>query len=109
MRSTVDRMTLEELLREHGITTIREFAGRMGFSRQYAWDLWHARVGVGTAMMKRLHEELKIPLEQLIRLDPVPWKKQPKREDPGSTPQRSAKKSTQGKRKPRSKGRGDRP
>ena len=107
MSSTVERMTLEELLRQHGIHTIREFAERMGFTRQQAWDLWHARVGVGTAMMRRIHTTLGIPLEDLIQLDPVPWKKQPKRDGPGSTPKPSAKKPTQGTRKPRPKGKGD--
>jgi hypothetical protein len=29
-------------------------------------------------MMKRLHETLNIPLEELVELDPVPWKKRPK-------------------------------
>jgi transcriptional regulator with XRE-family HTH domain len=100
MRSTVGRMTLRELLIQYRIPTIREFARRMDFSRQQAWDLWHARVGVGAAMMKRLHEELHIPLEALIQLDPVPWQKQPKREDPGRKPKGPPKKPTQGKGRP---------
>jgi hypothetical protein len=37
-------------------------------------------------MMKRLHEDLKIPLGDLIQLDPVPWKKQPKPEKTGGKP-----------------------
>ena len=78
MRSTVGRMTLQALLAQHGITTIRELAHRLKCSRQQAWDLWHARVGVGAMMMKRLHEDLKIPLTDLIQLDHVPWKKRPR-------------------------------
>src|ERR1700752_2765218 len=71
MRATLGRMTLKDLLQQHGITTIREFARRMGFSRQQAWDLWHARAGVGKDMLIRLHQQLKIPLEQLIQVDPI--------------------------------------
>jgi hypothetical protein len=86
MRGTVSRMTLRELLIQHGIPTIRELSHRLQCSRQQAWDLWHARVGVGAAMMKRLHEELQIPLEELIQLDPVPWQKQPRKERTGGKP-----------------------
>jgi transcriptional regulator with XRE-family HTH domain len=80
MRVTVSRMTLQSLLKQHGIPTIRELSRRLQCSRQQAWDLWHARVGVGAAMMKRLHEDAGIPLESLIQLDPVPWQKRPRQE-----------------------------
>jgi Cro/C1-type HTH DNA-binding domain len=95
MRATVSRMTLQELLIKHGIPTIREFAHRLQCSRQQAWDLWHARVGVGTSMMKRLHEDLKIPLGDLIQLDPVPWKKRPKPEKTGGKPKAQSRKRNQ--------------
>jgi transcriptional regulator with XRE-family HTH domain len=68
-------MTLQELLKRHGITAIKDFAQRSELSRQHAWNLWHAQVGLGTEMLKRLHERLGIPLEELIQVDPVPFRK----------------------------------
>jgi transcriptional regulator with XRE-family HTH domain len=78
MHHTVRSMTLRDLLNRHGITTIRDFAQRAGLSRQHAWNLWHAQVGVGTEMLKRLHTRLGIPLEELIGVEPVPAVKRPR-------------------------------
>jgi transcriptional regulator with XRE-family HTH domain len=82
MRASIRGMTLETLLRRHGITTIRDFAQRTGLSRQHAWNLWHAKVGLGTEMVRRLHDDLGIPLEDLIRVDPVPAVKRPRTTPP---------------------------
>jgi transcriptional regulator with XRE-family HTH domain len=66
-------MTLQTLLQHHGITTIKALAHQTGLTRQHAWNLWHGQAGVGKAMMKRLHERLHIPLEDLILVDqPTP-------------------------------------
>jgi hypothetical protein len=65
-------MTLQTLLQQHGITTIKELMHRTGLSRQHCWGLWHAYDGVGKATAKRLHERLGIPAEQLLQVDPVP-------------------------------------
>jgi len=65
-------MTLQTLLRQHGITTINELKHRTGLSRQQSWNLWHAKTGVGKATAKRLHEMLGIPAEALLQIDPVP-------------------------------------
>ena len=70
-------MTLQTLLRQHGITSIKELRHRTGLSRQQSWNLWHAQVGVGKATAKRLHEQLSIPAEQLLQVDPVPAAKPP--------------------------------
>jgi transcriptional regulator with XRE-family HTH domain len=77
MRATVRGMTLQTLLRQHGITTIKELMHRSGLSRQQSWNLWHARVGVGKATAKRLHERLGLPAEALLQVDPVPAVKRP--------------------------------
>jgi hypothetical protein len=55
-------MTLPTLLRQYGITTIKGLAQRTGWSRQQSWSLWHGHDGVGKETMKRLHEQLGIPL-----------------------------------------------
>ncbi len=76
MGVTLGVMTLQEILRQHGITTLREFIERAGFSsRQQAWALWHGEAGVGKVMAKRLSEKLQIPIDELILVDPVPYRK----------------------------------
>src|SRR6266403_1653518 len=61
MRARFRSMTLETLLQQHGITTIKELMHRTGLSRQHCWSLWHGYDGVGKATAKRLHERLGIP------------------------------------------------
>jgi hypothetical protein len=39
-------------------------------------------VGLGTEMVRRLHTRLGIPLEELIRVDPVPAVKRPRTTPP---------------------------
>ena len=75
-------MTLQTLLRQHGITTIKELTHRSGLSRQQTWRLWHGYDGVGKATALRLHERLGIALEELIRVDPVPAVKRPRTTPP---------------------------
>jgi hypothetical protein len=84
MRATVRGMTLQTLLRQHGISTIKELTHRTGLSRQQCWNLWHAKTGVGKATAKRLHEQLGIPAEQLLQVDPVPART-PGRRGPSQT------------------------
>jgi transcriptional regulator with XRE-family HTH domain len=84
MLAIVRGMTLQELLKRHGMTTIKDLAQRAELSRQHAWNLWHAKVGLGTEMLKRLHERLGIPLDELIQVDPVPATKRPRTTPPNS-------------------------
>jgi transcriptional regulator with XRE-family HTH domain len=65
-------MTLQTLLKQHGITTIKELMHRTGLSRQHCWGLWHGYNGVGKATAKRLHERLGLPFDELMQVDPVP-------------------------------------
>jgi transcriptional regulator with XRE-family HTH domain len=80
MNATVGCMTLQDLLKQYGISTIRELTHRTGLSRQQCWNLWHAQAGVGKETLKRLHERLNIPLEDLLQVDPVPRRKREARE-----------------------------
>jgi transcriptional regulator with XRE-family HTH domain len=83
MHDTLRRMTLQDLLKQHGILTLREFTKKAGLaSRQQAWSLWRGEAGVGKVMAKRLHERLQIPLEELLEVDPVPYTKPRKRPVP---------------------------
>lgn len=76
MNATMRCMKLQDILKQHGITELRDFMERAGIpSRQQAWSLWHGEAGVGKVMAQRLHERLKIPIEELIQVDPVPYTK----------------------------------
>jgi hypothetical protein len=72
MRATLGSMTLQELLKQHGIHTIRELTERTGLSRQQGWNLWWAEAGVGKETAKLLYERLGIPAGELLQVDPVP-------------------------------------
>ena len=82
MHARFTGMTLQTLLRQHGITTIKELMHRTGLSRQYSWNLWHGYDGVGKETMRRLHTSLGIPLESLLQVDPVPAVKRPRTTPP---------------------------
>jgi hypothetical protein len=69
MRTRFRGMTLQTLLCQHGITTIKELMHRPGLSRQHSWNLWHAKAGVREETAKRLHERLGIPAEALLQVD----------------------------------------
>jgi hypothetical protein len=74
MIATMQCMKLQDILRQHGITELRDFMERAGIhSRQQAWSLWHGEAGVGKVMAKRLHDKLGIPLGELLDVDPVPY------------------------------------
>jgi transcriptional regulator with XRE-family HTH domain len=87
MRATVRGMTLQTLLRQHGITKIKELMHQTGLSRQQSWNLWHSYVGVGKATAKLLHERLGIPAEALLQVDPVPAR--PRRQPTSVRPRKS--------------------
>jgi transcriptional regulator with XRE-family HTH domain len=92
MQARFTGMTLQTLLRQHGITTIKELMHRTGLSRQHCWSLWHGYDGVGKATAKRLHERLGIPAEELLQVDPVPARP---RHQPASVQPRKSTKSRQ--------------
>jgi transcriptional regulator with XRE-family HTH domain len=69
MNATLTGMTLQELLQQHGITTIKELTHRTGLSRQHCWSLWHGYDGVGKETAMRLHERLGIPLDALLKVE----------------------------------------
>jgi transcriptional regulator with XRE-family HTH domain len=82
MRATVRGMTLQTLLQQHGVTTIKELMHRTGLSRQHSRNLWPGYAGVGKATAKLLHEKLGLPFEELMQIDPVPAAKQPRTAPP---------------------------
>jgi transcriptional regulator with XRE-family HTH domain len=62
-------MLLRDLLPRYDIPTITALQRRLGMAKQYAWLLWHGKIALSADMLRRLHQELGIPLEELIRVE----------------------------------------
>jgi hypothetical protein len=79
MDTIVQYMTLEELLRRHGILAASELRrrildanGQPLLSRAQAHSLWRGKAGIGKATMRLLHDQLGISYDELMEVDPVP-------------------------------------
>ena len=72
MPTTLTRMTLPTLLERYRIYTIRELSRRTGISSKQAWNLWHGVVGLGRITIKRFHEKLGIPTDELLQVESPP-------------------------------------
>jgi transcriptional regulator with XRE-family HTH domain len=72
MTTTPETITLKDVLARYGITTVKELQQRAGISKQHAWGLMHATIGVGKVAAKRLHETLGIPTDELLAVAEVP-------------------------------------
>jgi transcriptional regulator with XRE-family HTH domain len=72
MTTTPETITLQAVLARYGITKVKDLAQRAGISKQHAWGLMHATIGVGKVAAKRLHETLGIPTDELLAVAPVP-------------------------------------
>jgi transcriptional regulator with XRE-family HTH domain len=60
---------LRDLLPHYGITSIAELRRRLTLTKQYAWLLWHGKIGLSADMLRRLHGELGVPLEVLMQVE----------------------------------------
>jgi hypothetical protein len=87
MDTIVQVMTLEELLRRHGILAASELRRRIVdahgqplLSRAQAHSLWRGKAGIGKATMRLLHDQLGISYDELMEVDPVPSRR--KRQQP---------------------------
>jgi plasmid maintenance system antidote protein VapI len=84
-------MVLQELLRAHGVSTLKEFYTRLGVRKQYAWLLWHSKIALSWDMAQRLHREFGISfeeMEQVERETPAKPRGRPPRRPPEETPKR---------------------
>lgn len=66
---TVQGMFLRDLLPQYGIASIAELCQCLGLRKQYAWLLWHGKIALSSDMLRRLHGELGVPLEALLRVE----------------------------------------
>jgi hypothetical protein len=82
MDTIVQGMTLQEILKRHGILAASELRrrivdehGQPKLSRAQAYNLWRGRAGVGKETMRLLHDQLGISYDELMEVDPVPKRK----------------------------------
>jgi transcriptional regulator with XRE-family HTH domain len=86
MQSMLQFMTLQELLKRHGILAASELRRRIPtLSRAQAWNLWSGKAGVGKETMRLLHDKLGLSYDELMEVDPVPAP--PRRGRPKQPPQ----------------------
>jgi hypothetical protein len=57
-------MLLRDLWPQFRISSIAELHRRLELTKLYAWLLWHGKIGVSSYMLRRLHGELGIPLNE---------------------------------------------
>jgi hypothetical protein len=81
-------MTLQDVLRRHGIATSREFSRRVrpALSRQQIWNLWWGYSGIGKKTALLLSERLGIPTDELLRVKAVPHSARPRKRPPEPPP-----------------------
>jgi transcriptional regulator with XRE-family HTH domain len=73
-------MILHEILTERGIPGPSELGRQLGVSKQHAWLLWHGTVLPGPELLRKLRDQLQIPIEQLLELErAVPLKRRGRR------------------------------
>jgi hypothetical protein len=61
--------TVQELLRAHGVHTLKEFYTRLNMRKQYAWLLWHSKIALSWEMAQRLHQVFGLSFEELGQVE----------------------------------------
>lgn len=78
-------MTLDELLKRHGIHRPADLVALLRVSRQYAWQLWYGRRKFTPDQALKLLDACGVPMDQLYRAtvapNPVPKGRPRKRKD----------------------------
>jgi transcriptional regulator with XRE-family HTH domain len=70
-RSMMEGMTLQELLKTHGIHRPSELAEAAGIDRRYAWMLWHGKRRFSSRLALLLYDRKGIPVHELLRATPA--------------------------------------
>ena len=65
-------MTLDELLKSHGIHRPADLKALLGIQRQYAWQLWHGKRRFTPEQALKLLDVHGVPMDELYRAEPPP-------------------------------------
>ena len=63
-------MTLDQLLKSHGIHRPADLKALLGIQRQYAWQLWHGKRQFTPEQALKLLDVHGVPMDGLYRSDP---------------------------------------
>jgi plasmid maintenance system antidote protein VapI len=69
-------MTLNELLKDHGIHRPSDLRALLGIGRQYAWQLWHGKRKFTPEQALKLLDAHGVPMDQLYRAE-IPTERSP--------------------------------
>jgi antitoxin component HigA of HigAB toxin-antitoxin module len=65
---SIATMVLREVLPDYGVATMMDLARGLGLRKQYAWLVWHGKVGLSLEMLRRIHETFNVPIEVLMQV-----------------------------------------
>ena len=65
-------MTLDQLLKSHGIHRPADLKALLGIQRQYAWQLWHGKRQFTPEQALKLLDVHGVPMDELYRSEPPP-------------------------------------
>lgn len=65
-------MTLDQLLKTHGIRRPADLVALLDINRQYAWQLWHGRRRFTPDQALKLFDAHGVPMDQLYRAEVAP-------------------------------------
>jgi hypothetical protein len=57
------------LLAGYGIPKLTVLAKQLGIGKQHAWLLWHGKIALSLEVVRRLHEEMQVPLDRLMQIE----------------------------------------
>jgi transcriptional regulator with XRE-family HTH domain len=95
-------MTLDELLKSHGIHRPADLKALLGIQRQYAWQLWHGVRQFTPEQALKLFDVYGVPMDELYRAErppePIEAPKGRPRKDRGSPGKRGNGRKGRGRR-----------
>jgi transcriptional regulator with XRE-family HTH domain len=86
----MEGMTLQELLKTHGIHRPSDLAETVEIDRRYAWMLWHGKRRFSKRLALLLYDRKGIPMHELLRSVPATDTPPEDRPPRGRPPKREA-------------------
>jgi plasmid maintenance system antidote protein VapI len=65
---SIATMVLKDVLPDYGCPTLTDLARGLGLPKQYAWVLWHGKIGLSVDMARRIQETFGVPGDVLLQI-----------------------------------------